>query len=394
MTRQSNSINFPGIDKYVVDATASNGSYTTIAQAITAATATGGTVWINPGTYVENLTIPGGVNLIGNTSVGSNAVVISGNATITNYTGNIAFTNITFTANSGTTIAISSNTSVSKIVSFGGCTIANTSVSGTTVSAVSTSTGNFTVALVQSQVQSSGIGINANGTLTISTGYALVASGVGATYDLTGAVTCYSYWCNLQSTASYLFAVRSSTTVVSVSNCIGTSALEIVNFIGAATNVGFTNCSLICSAASGNWAIGTGVLSYGTVTIVGTAQGIAATLVRIPLYAQPRFVSQAITANQTLAVNNGYYITSGALSLPLPATSSVGDVIRVTLSGGTSWTITQAAGQSVSVSSATSTTGTGGNLGSTAQGDSVTLECTIANTRWYATSEIGNLSIT
>jgi hypothetical protein len=391
MTRQINSINFPGIDKYVVDASAANGSYTTIAQAITAATATGGTVWINPGTYVENLVIPGGVNLIGNSSVGSSAVIISGNATITNYTGNLGLTNLTLTAGSGTTLAISSNTSVSKIINITGCTIANTNASGIAVSAVSTGTGNFTVLLAQSQVQSSGIGVSSNGVMTLSTGYTIVAGGAGAAYDLTGATTCYSYWSNIQSTASYLYVLRSSTTVLSVAYDIGGSALEVVNFIGAATSVGFTDVTFTCSAASGNWAIGTGAITYGNVKIVGTAQGIASTIFKIPLPLQPKdLTGQAITTSQSLFTNNAYYVTSGALSLPLPTSSSVGDKIELMLSGGASWAITQAAGQSIVFGNQSTTTGTGGSLASQATGDAVSLRCVVANTRWQVMASQGN----
>jgi hypothetical protein len=181
--------------------------------------------------------------------------------------------------------------------------------------------------------------------------------------------------------------------VLSVLDDVGTSALEVVNFIGAATSVGFTDSTFVCSAASGNWAIGTGVLTYGNVKISGTATGIAATIIKNPLLSFPRdLAGQAITTGQTLAVNNGYYVTTGALSLPLPAASAVGDKIEVMLDGGTSWTITQSAGQQIRFGNQLTTTGTGGSLGSQTSGDAVSLRCVVANTRWQVMSSQGNLA--
>ena len=100
----------------------------------------------------------------------------------------------------------------------------------------------------------------------------------------------------------------------------------------------------------------------------------------------------SIVANQTLAINNGYFVTSGALSLALPASSSVGDQLVVALRGGTSWTITQAAGQSISIGSNTTTVGAGGSLASTANGDCVRLVCHTANTGWFTESSMGNIT--
>ncbi len=101
-----------------------------------------------------------------------------------------------------------------------------------------------------------------------------------------------------------------------------------------------------------------------------------------------------VTTNQVGAANNGYIFVSagGALTISLPATSAVGDEFIVALDGATSWQITQAAGQQIRISSATTTLGATGTLTSTAQGDSVTLVCRTANTLWTAISMIGNLT--
>lgn len=97
-----------------------------------------------------------------------------------------------------------------------------------------------------------------------------------------------------------------------------------------------------------------------------------------------------ISANQTLAVNNGYIVVSpgGAVSLALPAVSALGDVIRVTLDGATSWTITIAGGQSVQYANINATS----TLTTTSIGDTVELVCQIANTRWNMISAVGNIN--
>jgi len=102
-----------------------------------------------------------------------------------------------------------------------------------------------------------------------------------------------------------------------------------------------------------------------------------------------------ISANQTLAINHGYFLISpgGALSLALPTTSSIGDEIELTLDGATSFTITQAAGQSIRIGNQATTVGVGGSLASTAQGDTIRLRCQTANLKWNVMSSIGNITV-
>lgn len=96
----------------------------------------------------------------------------------------------------------------------------------------------------------------------------------------------------------------------------------------------------------------------------------------------------------TLANNTGYFITSGTPSWALPATAAIGTVISIVLSGGTSWTITQAAGQSIQVGQFTSTVGVSGSVASSEQGDTINLVCIAANTKWMTISFVGNLLVT
>lgn len=100
-------------------------------------------------------------------------------------------------------------------------------------------------------------------------------------------------------------------------------------------------------------------------------------------------------ASQALVPNFGYICVSpgGALVLPLPATSSLGDVIEVVLRGATSWQITQGAGQQIFIGGTSTTLGAGGSLSSTNQGDWVRLVCDNPDLEWQVVGFSGNLVI-
>jgi len=126
--------------------------------------------------------------------------------------------------------------------------------------------------------------------------------------------------------------------------------------------------------------VGTGSIittgSGNTITITSSSGGIT---------------WNSISASQTLVVENGYFCTGGgALSLALPATSSIGDEIIITLDGSTSFSITQGAGQSIRIGNVATTAGVGGSLTSTQQGDTVWLVCQTANLKWNVLNSMGN----
>jgi hypothetical protein len=102
-----------------------------------------------------------------------------------------------------------------------------------------------------------------------------------------------------------------------------------------------------------------------------------------------------IAANQVGITNSGYICISpgGTLTVSLPTASSLGDIFEVVLDGATSWQITQGIGQQIRISSSQTTSGTGGSITTTANGDAIRLVCETANLRWVATSFTGNLTI-
>ena len=103
------------------------------------------------------------------------------------------------------------------------------------------------------------------------------------------------------------------------------------------------------------------------------------------------WVNNAVTS--TMLTNNGYIVTSGALILTLPTTSAVGDSLQIMLNGGTSFQIAQAAGQQIRFSASQTTSGVGGSITSTQQGNVLHLICTAANTQWQVDYSIGNMTV-
>lgn len=108
------------------------------------------------------------------------------------------------------------------------------------------------------------------------------------------------------------------------------------------------------------------------------------------------FSWSAVTGNVTnMTVNTGYFVTSGPLTLGLPATATIGQSVQVCLAAGTSWQVTQATGQQIFMgangSGAVSTTsGASGSLASVRQGDWIEIVCVVTNTTWQANVKQGD----
>ena len=105
-----------------------------------------------------------------------------------------------------------------------------------------------------------------------------------------------------------------------------------------------------------------------------------------------------------MAANNGYFANDISLvEFLLPATSAVGDVIRVVGIGYGLWQIRQGAGQQIvlgnrdynsAYASIQTTAGVAGSITSALSNDSVELVCSAANTTWrYISGTASNLTV-
>jgi len=144
---------------------------------------------------------------------------------------------------------------------------------------------------------------------------------------------------------------------------------------------------------------GTAIPSSGALTISGsggiTTSGAGSTVtVDGSAFQQFTWNETTVTGPTSMAVNNGYIANNAAtVGFTLPATASVGDIIRVTGKGAGGWSIAQNAGQTVHFGSSDTTTGVGGSLASTDAQDTVELLCITANTDFNVLSSIGNVTV-
>jgi len=116
----------------------------------------------------------------------------------------------------------------------------------------------------------------------------------------------------------------------------------------------------------------------------------------MPLYNPPisAFTWSVATINKTLVVNTGTFANKGTLlSLALPASSAVGDVIRVVGENVGLWEITQGANQYIKFGNQATAVGVGGFITSVLTYDSVELVCMEANLGWEVISSVGNIIV-
>ena len=100
-----------------------------------------------------------------------------------------------------------------------------------------------------------------------------------------------------------------------------------------------------------------------------------------------------VTANETMTINTGTVANKGTLlTLTLPATASVGSVIRVVGMNTGLWRIAQNTGGKIHFGDLVTTTGVGGYFESVTAYDAMELVCVVADNEWAVVSSIGNFT--
>lgn len=101
------------------------------------------------------------------------------------------------------------------------------------------------------------------------------------------------------------------------------------------------------------------------------------------------------TETQIMENNNGYIANnSNLVTLTLPSSSSMGDIIKIDGKGSGGWLIAQNAGQTIHFLNYDTSIGIGGSLASTNRYANVTFRCIEENSDWTVESVIGNLEVT
>lgn len=164
---------------------------------------------------------------------------------------------------------------------------------------------------------------------------------------------------------------------------------------GGTGAVTFTAFSVICAGTTATGSF-QNVSGLGTAGQVLTSAGAGA----LPAWATSGIADLPWTvvtgATQALSVDNGYIANAaaGGVAFTLPATSAVGSIIRIAgLAAGSGFSIAQNAGQSIQFGSAVSTTGVGGSVASTNEGDTLELVCAVVDADWIILSAVGNLDV-
>jgi len=171
--------------------------------------------------------------------------------------------------------------------------------------------------------------------------------------------------------------------------------------IAAGSSLEYGNITLLDDTT-----IGTGgtitpvdVQPYATTTTVGTASFDTAdftvsTAGAVSLNSSPVVWREETGTSATFVANEGIIANNAALvTLTLPATCAVGEVLEVCGKGAGGWRIAQVAGQTIHFNSSDTTTGAGGSLDSTIQYNAVKLLCTIANTDYTVLTSLGVITV-
>ena len=119
--------------------------------------------------------------------------------------------------------------------------------------------------------------------------------------------------------------------------------------------------------------------SGATITITGSGGGMTWT--------------EVTGTSQSAAVDNGYIANNAALvTITLPTTAAVGDIVAVVGKGAGLWRLAQNASESINFVGVTTTVGTGGYLEATNRYDCIEVICTVADTTWTVRSSVGNIT--
>lgn len=453
----NNSTNNFGISQYIVSATPGNGSYRTIQSAMNAANAAGGgTVYIQPGSYVENLTFFDKVDLWGAVGVADTGTCIITGIHTPPSTGAITIRNINLAS---ATDVFNSSASGSATLILIDCFVAVTN--GYTFNLP-----NWTGTLVAFDVGQGGTNngeINNVGGATVFYTNVTAGKGSGNTCVISGAFEIFDVAFNcpimFQGTASGTInggswvlntLTTSDTANVQINNSLLSTGPNVaithnsssplvlgdVSINSSATNVidgsgnvkigsvTFENSSGITGITidqTSAFQVGTAFLNNisfdrGATRITGDGQLIIGDSTGVPKIATLTAGSNvsivngngsitinassggltwnAATTDTTMVAGNAYIAANNVslVTLTLPDPQQLGDMLQVVGFGDGGWRIAQNAGQIIHLGSSATTTGVAGFLEFVDQYDCITLVSVNSN-QWVAYGAIGNINV-
>ena len=402
MVKNINAAGQYGNSQFTVSQTSVEAAYTTIQEAVTEATGSGGTIYIYPGTYTESISWPGGITVIGagkgDFAIGFD-VIIDGNQTF-NSGGTSSFQNLFFRSFSGNTATID-DAGGSLGIEFKDCIINASAGKGI----VSTTPGAhfININLESSLVSASDNAIDASGNTTVITSFCQIST----TTDNLNTVELND------SSSINPILTQFSTSTMGTGSCIAlngaTSSVESFDskyICGDSANAS----AFLFTIAGGTvrtlqdemntvggtyWARSTGAfgsLTYGSTTIdTGTTRvidpQITATLLD-ELTIHPGAVQWSDHGVSTIVDPNTGSVSTAAVTLTLPPSPSNGDVCEFILGTSSTLNVSGNAGQMIRIGNLL--TPLAGTASSFNQGNTLKLVYNSTLTSWIATSLIGN----
>lgn len=343
---------------FIVDATVSNGTHTTIQAAITAAVA-GQTIFVKPGSYTENLTLKIGTNIVAFTGdSGEPNVTIIGKATATG-AGTFSISNIRLQTNSDFFLVVSGSSAT--IVNLNNCYLNCSTTTGISFTTANTSaaiycyrcTGNLGTTGIGYHASSSTGNIiyeycdlmNSGGSSTVTSNsaggssfeYCLLSCPIGTTS--TGSIVCL--YCNVDSAAQNVASLTANGSGASSSKysayasgsassvTVGTGAT--LNFIS--NTVGSSNANAITGAgtiaAFGNYFTGTSqTINTTTQNNIGNIQGYLGSGTVV----SAGFIGESLysAANTSLITATAKTVTSLNLTAGIWDVTGIGNIVATT----------------------------------------------------------------
>lgn len=298
MPTYTTSDNNYGVTSLIVDATAGNGNYTTIASALTAAVS-GQTIFIRPGTYAENPTLKAGVNLCAwptdalGTQTSSTTVTINGKCTFTG-SGIVNISGIQLQTNSDFCLVVSGSSA--SAVNLQNCFI--NALNNTAISFTSTGGSSVNLYNCNGNIGTTGITIwvatASTASMTIQGGN-YSNSGSSTTASSTSACTIFMYNVNINhalstsSTGAYqiynnqiftsgvnavaLTTAGTGTSIISNSQLSTGTAAAIS--AGSGTTININNC--VIDSTNTNPITGAGTVRFTGISFPNTGVGINTT---------------------------------------------------------------------------------------------------------------------
>lgn len=327
------------VQRFIVSAGGSSdgANYTTLAAGYAAAFAAGGqqTVWVQDGTYTENITLTNGVNITGASNNGiTNNVIIIGNLTLAS--GVVSVSNIQLQTNSAPCITVSGSSAST-------LWLENVYINGSNAVPISMNNSNSAATIncknsILSINQSSGSYYNKTSPGILQFFWSDFNNNtLSSTPSNNSAGTVYFMNCEVGGTFS-----TSSTGTVSLTNTTvnnGVSNLPFVTTAGSGTSI-IDNCTIYSGTASAI-SVGTGTIVQAYSSTINSSNTNAITGAGNIEYSGLIFSGTSSTINTSTQTPLALSYQQGGTGLTAPGTS--GNVLQ---SNGTKWISAAAAGGS------------------------------------------------